>query len=220
MNLSGDARRLWDAAVGLNRAVRPVSPQPSRALPPLLFFTDSTRTPRPWETAARLPRGAAVVYRHFGATDAETVARRLRATTVQAGVRLLIGLDAELAQRVGADGIHLPERALASASLLRSRHPGWLMTAAVHAPDALETPAGQGLDVLGLDAVVLSPVFAAGGASAAKPALGGEAFSAAVRASLLPVYALGGIGPQTVQGLGGTGACGFAGVDAIVAAFG
>ena len=220
MNLSGDARLLWDAAVGLNRAVRPVSPEPGRALPPLLFFSDPRRTPEPWETAARLPEGAAVVYRHFGAEDAEAVARRLRAVTAERGVRLLIGLDADLAQTVGADGVHLPERALSSASALRLRHPGWLMTAAVHAPDALGDPSRLGLDALGLDALVLSPVFPAGGASAAKPALGVEAFSAAVRASLLPVYALGGVGPETVDGLAGTGACGIAGVDAITAAFG
>ena len=105
MNLSGDARLLWDAGVGLNRAVRPVSPEPSRALPPLLFFSDPRRTPEPWKTAARLPEEAALVYRHFGAEDAEVVARRLRAVTAERGVRLLIGLDADLAQTVGADGV-------------------------------------------------------------------------------------------------------------------
>ncbi|MDB5420876.1 MAG: thiamine phosphate synthase [Brevundimonas sp.] len=219
MNLSGDARLLWDAALGLNRAVRPVSPEPRRSLPPLLFFTDPARTPEPWKTAERLPEGAAVVYRSFGVADAEAVARRLRAATADRGVRLLIGLDADLAQMVGADGVHLPERALTSAALLRSQHPHWLLTAAIHAADDMTDPARRGLDALGLDALVLSPVFAAGGASAVKPVLGVEAFSAAVRASLLPVYGLGGVGPKTVASLTGTGACGIAGVDAIVAAF-
>ncbi|HEY0926902.1 MAG TPA: thiamine phosphate synthase, partial [Brevundimonas sp.] len=54
---SDDARILWDAALALNRAATAVSPG-AASLPPLLFFTDPERTPRPWETAARQPAGA------------------------------------------------------------------------------------------------------------------------------------------------------------------
>jgi thiamine-phosphate pyrophosphorylase len=219
MNLSGDARLLWDAAVGLNRGVRPVSPAPGRALPPLLFFTDPQRTPEPWDTAALLPRGAGVVYRHFGAETAGATAERLRRVTADRGVRLLIGQDAALAEAAGADGLHLPERDLSKAGRWRAAKPDWLITAAVHAPDAAPDLAHPGLEVLGLDALVLSPVFPAGGASAAKTALGLETFSAAVRASLLPVYALGGIKAETVNRLAGSGACGIAAVDAVTAAF-
>lgn len=224
MDLSDDARTrdaktLWDAALGLNRAVRPVSPAPRRALPPMLFFTDPARTPEPWRTAEGLPEGAAVVYRAFGAKDAEATAGRLRAVTAERGVRLLIGLDDDLAQAVGADGVHLPERAMASVAALRSRHRDWLITAAVHSPQAVAGPSGLGLDALGLDAFVLSPVFPAGGASSAKPALGVEAFRAAVGSSLLPVYALGGVKAQTADALKDSGACGFAAVEAIQRAF-
>lgn len=65
---SDDARALWNAATALNRAAAAVSPA-AAALPPMLFFTDPDRTPRPWETAARLPAGSAVVYRAFGALE-------------------------------------------------------------------------------------------------------------------------------------------------------
>lgn len=218
MNLSAEARTLWDAAVGLNRAAAAVSPQPvgtqaPRALPPMLFFTDPARTPEPWRTAQGLPPGAAVVYRSFGAAEAETVARRLRAITRERGVLLLIGLDADLAERIGADGVHLPERTLSSAMSLRSRCPDWLMTGAVHSQSRTETASPA------LDALILSPVFPAGGASAGKAVLGMEAFSDIIRASVLPVYALGGVDPATVERLTGTGACGIAGVDAIQRAF-
>ena len=54
---SDDARALWNAATALNRAAAAVSPG-AAWLPPLLFFTDPERTPRPWETAARLPAGS------------------------------------------------------------------------------------------------------------------------------------------------------------------
>ncbi|MDA1322928.1 MAG: thiamine phosphate synthase, partial [Proteobacteria bacterium] len=56
--MAEDARTLWATAQALSQSVAltaaPVSPRP---LPPLLFFTDPERTPRPWETAARLPAG-------------------------------------------------------------------------------------------------------------------------------------------------------------------
>src|SRR5262245_11638247 len=101
-------------------------------LPPLLFFTDPERTPDLAAIIARLPYGSAVVYRHFGAADRAAVARTLRLQTKRRGLKLLIGADESLAQRVGADGVHLPERLAAKTKALRRRHPKWLITAAIH----------------------------------------------------------------------------------------
>lgn len=210
MSLSSDAEKLWDTALALNRAAAAVSPRVAD-LPPLLFFTDPERTPRPWETAARLPAGAGVVYRHFGAADAAETAARLRRATRDSGVRLLIGLDAALSEAVGADGLHLPERALAKAAGLRAAHTDWIITGAAHG-------AVEGLGTL--DAVVLSPLFAAGGTSTGKPPLGLETFSGLAGRLGHPAYALGGLNAENAASLIGCGACGIAGVDGIVAAFG
>jgi thiamine-phosphate pyrophosphorylase len=211
MILSADAETLWGAATGLARAAAGVSRDPGR--PALLFFTDPVRTPQPWLTAAALPRGAAVVYRSFGAADARSVAERLRRITAERGVRLLIGLDADLAGAVGADGVHLPERALNRADDLRRRHRDWQVTGAVHSVATLT-------GARALSAAILSPVFAAGGTSAHRSALGVAAFAAAVRAAPVPVYALGGINAANADTLTGSGACGLAGVASIQAAFG
>ena len=212
MTLSEDARTLWQTATALARAAAAVSP-PKRPLPPLLFFTDPTRTPRPWETAARLPSGAGVVFRHFGAADALETGLRLRATTKAAGVKLLVGLDADLAERIGADGVHLPERALSAAYALSGRRPDWLLTGAAHSLATVRAARD-------LDALVLSPVFPAGGASAGKAALGIEGFNAMAAGALCPVYALGGVKAANAADLIGSGACGIAGVDAVQTAFG
>lgn len=206
-----EARALWGTALDLNRAAAAVSPAAGR-LPPLLFFTDPERTPRPWETAAGLPTGAGVVFRAFGRADALEIGRRLRAATAGRGVRLLIGLDAELASRLDADGVHLPERAMAEAAALRRRCPEWLLTSAWHGG-----PLAQ--DAAGLDALVLSPVFPAGGVSAGKPALGVEAFRKRADAAPCPVYALGGINADRGNELHKSGACGIAGIDAVQTAF-
>jgi thiamine-phosphate pyrophosphorylase len=178
----------------------------------LLFFTDPDRTPRPWETAARLPAGSGVVFRHFGRADALETALRLREATRARDGLLLIGLDTDLAERVGADGVHLPGRALDLARGLAVSRPDWMITGAAHSRPALDTP--------GLTALIVSPVFPAGGPSSVRPALGLEGFTAWVGAAPCPVYALGGIDSGNVSSLAGSGACGIAGVSAFQAAFG
>lgn len=206
---SEDAAVLWETAQALNRAAAAVSPQAAR-LPPLLFFTDPERTPEPWRIAARLPVGAGVVFRAFGAETAMEDARRLREVTSDAGVRLLIGADAALAEAVGADGVHLPERLADQAAALRSAHPDWLVTAALHA---------EGPAVEAAHARVLSPVFAVSGTSAARPQLGPEGVAAIARRQPQPVYALGGITAGDAESLLGSGACGIAAIGAIASAW-
>ncbi|MNY46929.1 Thiamine-phosphate synthase [compost metagenome] len=127
-------------------------------------------------------------------------------------MRLLVGLDADLAERIGADGVHLPERALSAAYALSGRRPDWLLTGAAHSSETIK-------GARDLDALVLSPVFPAGGASAGKPALGIKGFKALAAHAPCPVYALGGINAANVAELLGSGAYGIAGVDAVQTAF-
>jgi thiamine-phosphate pyrophosphorylase len=200
---------LWRVAQALNRAAAPVRP-----LPPLLFFTDPERTPDPLTITARLPRDAAVVFRAFGHADAEAMARDLAMMAREARVTLLIGLDAELAERCGAQGVHLPERALGEGPALRVRHPSWILTGAVHGAEGLATARAANLD-----AAILSPVFASRSPSAG-PALGVARFAKLAAGAGLPVYALGGITATTAPGLAGSGAVGLAAIDGVVEAFG
>jgi thiamine-phosphate pyrophosphorylase len=177
----------------------------------MLLFTDPERTPRPWEIAARMPAGSGVVYRSFGANDALEAAERLRAVTRERGMVLLIGMDANLADRVGADGLHLAERALSAAYALSGRRPDWILTGAVHS-----VAAARG--ARDLDAVILSPIFPAGGASADKAALGPERLSETSGATR--VIALGGIKASNAATLSGSGAYGLAAVEGLAQAFG
>jgi len=208
--LGEDAARLWATAQALALKAATVSGDAPSRVPPLLFFTDPDRTPRPWEVAARMPAGSGVVYRAFGAADAHGTAQRLRAVTKNRGIKLLIGRDADLAQAVGADGVHLPERALSAAYALSGRRPGWILTGAVHSVEA-------GLAARDVDAVVLSPIFPAGGASAVRPALGAQTLSDVAR--FRAVIALGGITADNAGMLMGTGVSGIAAVSGVAKAF-
>ncbi|MCA6298302.1 MAG: thiamine phosphate synthase [Phenylobacterium sp.] len=175
--------------------------QGKRPPPPLLVFTDPDRTPDPVALALSLPRGAGLVYRAFGAANRLEVARALGAVARRRGLVLLVGADPDLAARVGAAGLHLPERLAGRA--WRLRRPGWILTAAAHSPRAARRP--------GIDAFILSAVFPSASRSAGPP-LGALRFAQRVRTAAAPAYALGGVNDQTAGRLRMTGAAGLAGV--------
>lgn len=173
-------------------------------MPALLFFTDPRRTPDPEAIAAGLPPGSAIVYRHFGAADAEARARRLKALARTLGLKLLIGQDAALAARIGADGVHLPERLAHRAAPLKRAHPGWIVTHAAHSLYAARASAG--------DAVVISAIFPSASASAGA-AMGPIRLAVLVRAAGRPAYALGGVNMKTARRLLDAGVIGLAAVE-------
>lgn len=186
-------------AARLNRAAG------APAVPSLFFFTDPTRTPNPEAIARRLPRGSCVIYRHFGAPERRRVARRLAAIARSRGLLLLIAADPDLAQRVGADGVHWPE------SRLTQRGGERIMTASAHSAEALRRAAAAGAD-----ACVLSPIFPTRSESGRAP-LGLFHASQIARASLIPVIALGGVNARRATSLDGRGFAGIAAVDAFTA---
>lgn len=194
---------LFETAFAIGRAWAEANPG-ARPLPPLLFLTDPERTPAPWEQAGRLPGGAGVVLRWFGRPDSEAVGRRLADICRARGLVFLVGADEGLAETLGADGLHLPERLVAQGPDIRARHATWLLTGAAHSPEALAAAAAAGLD-----AALLSPVFASSSPSAGA-ALGLETFARWTRAARLPVYALGGVTARTAPRLAASGARGLA----------
>lgn len=177
------------------------------AIPALYFFTDPQRTPDPLTVAKRLPRGTAVIYRHFGAENRQSVARKLAALCRSRGLTLLIAADAGLARRVGAAGVHWPEKRLP-----KHRDGAFaLETAAAHSAEALARA-----QAFGADACVLAPVFETRSASG-NPALGLFHASQMARAARVPVIALGGVDASNASTLSGRGFAGIAAVDAFAA---
>ena len=167
------------------------------------------RTPDPARVVASLPRGAAVVYRAFGAKDAVAAGRALARLAHRRGVLMFVGADARLAAAVGADGLHLPERLAGRRGVNSALRRRFRLTAAAHG-----LPAVRRARAAGVEAVVVSPVFPSRSPSAGRP-IGALRFRALVRASELPVYALGGVTPRTAQALKACGAAGLAAVEAL-----
>ena len=198
---------LWDTARKLGR------PKPrGKPLPPLLFFTDPVRTPFPQRVIAQLPRGAAVVYRAFGAPDALETGRRLARLSRGRGVLFVIGADAALAVGARAAGVHLPQRLAGRAGDIRRLRRRFLVTAAAH-----DLPAGLRAQRSGVQAVVVSPVFPSLSPSAGAP-LGARRLAMIARALDIPVYALGGVNARTARALARAGAYGLAAIDGLTIA--
>ena len=176
----------------------------SPPLPALYFFTDPARTPHPERIAERLPRGTAVVYRHFGAPGRKEVAMKLARTCRKRGLVLLIAADPALARAVKADGVHWPER------LLKRRWSrSWIETAAAHGRCGLRRAA-----TAGIDACVLGPVFPSRSPSATS-ALGPFRAGVLARAATVPLVALGGVNARSAKRLIGRGFAGLAAIEAL-----
>lgn len=195
----GELVKLLEAAKRLRPARAPAKP-----LPRLLFLTDPVRTPNPEAILATLPPEVGVIYRPFGSLDAVALGRRLAAIARERGLTLLAGADPDLAEAIGAHGLHLPERLADQLPSLRAAHPDWVFTAAAHSAAALRADA---------DALLVSPVFPSNSPSAGPP-LGVEAFTALAAAAPAPVYALGGVTAETARLLEHSGAAGLAGIEA------
>lgn len=175
----------------------------------MLFFTDPLRTPMPGATAARLPSGCGVVFRAFGAADATEQGRALARICRRRRLVLLVGADPALAARLNADGVHLPQRLAGRAGLVRALRARFLVTAAAH-----DLPAALRARRAGVDALVISPVFASNSPSAGRP-MGALALARLARAARIPVYALGGVRVGTARALRLTGVVGLAAVEAL-----
>ena len=124
-----------------------------------------------------------------------------------AGAKVLLNAAPDTARRLGADGVHLNSRRLLA---LRARPLGreYLVAASCHDPAQLEQAAA-----IDADFAVYSPVAATASHPQARP-LGWPGFARAVADAPLPVYALGGVGPDDLDRAQRARAQGVAGIGA------
>jgi thiamine-phosphate pyrophosphorylase len=194
------------ARAKLARAAAALNARSGSILPALVLMTDDERLPDPLAAARALPRGSMVILRARQKSHRAKLATELRRITRAAGNKLLIANDADLAARIGADGIHLSESDAAQAAHWRALHPRWIVTAAAHTARATCRPA--------LDAVFLSPVFATQSHPESR-SLGAMRLRCVAQMAPLPVYALGGIDSGTAGRLADAALIGLAAIGGL-----
>jgi 8-oxo-dGTP diphosphatase len=131
----------------------------------------------------------------------EKFAERVIAMAHAHGAKVLINSDAELAARLGADGVHL-----AAAQLARLRERPALPWCAASCHNAAELARAADFE---LDFAVLGPVQATPTHPRAA-LLGWDGFAALAQGAALPVFALGGLAPQDLESAWRHGAHGIA----------
>jgi len=123
----------------------------------------------------------------------------------QYGARVLVNGDAGLADAAGADGLHLPARALAG---MEARPAFPLVAASCHTADELARAAA-----LGCDFAVFGPV-AATASHRGVPGIGWDGLAAALAVPPVPTFALGGLAPADLDAAQRAGAHGIAAIRA------
>lgn len=184
----------------------------SPILPVMFFMTDPDRTPDPVAVARSLPRGCGVILRHYGygAGKREALAHALGWACKRQNLVFLVGADSALAQKVDADGVHLPQALVKGAADIKRRHPNWIVTAAAHSQAALRRAARSRVD-----AVFLSPVFPTA-SHPGQAVLGPLKFAALTKGTGLAVYGLGGIDARNMARLQGSRLAGVAAIGAAI----
>ena len=155
---------------------------------------------------ARLPRGAAIVLRHYRLDDTSRQAlfRQVRQAARKRHCKVLLAGDARTARRWGADGHH--------GRIAGPRGKAWLHSAPVHNVREL-----RAAHRAGADAVLLSPLFATRSHPGART-LGPARFAALARLAQVPVIALGGVRPRHAAQVRRLGAAGYAAIDGLMPA--
>lgn len=181
--------------------VGPLLPANARALtalslPPLYAITNAGKhgiamfMPR---LDAALARGVRMILVREPALAPSQLAQFARRVVDRAhawGAKVLVQGDELLARKVDADGVHSSSEQFAR----RITRPGTrLWSVSCHHPQELARAAD-----LGADLVTLSPVLPTATHPEAR-ALGWDAFQSTVREAALPVYALGGMRPESLD---------------------
>jgi len=170
----------------------------SLLIPELLLISDSRRTGDThfFEAAEAALKGgvdtAMVREKHMNSAQLLSFSSRLRSLTRQAGARLIIHSQADVALAVKADGVHVAAADIGELPAMRN----WLgkecmsLSASCHNLAELNHA-----HMSGADFALLASVFPTA-SHPDSPCLGVEAFKAMAGSAPIPVLALGGIRPE------------------------
>jgi len=188
-------------------------------LPRLYLITDRRRISGPGlldaleEAFGAGVRLAALRERDLPAAELLPLAERAARLADARGARLLVNDRLDIALLAGAHGAHLRASSVPVVAARRLLGPRLLVGASVHsAPEARAASDG------GADFVLFGPVFATVEKARYGPPQGLDRLRAAARASRVPLFAIGGVTPESARDCLAAGAHGVATIGGILEA--
>lgn len=145
--------------------------------------------------------------------EAYRQALALRRAAADAGALFLVNDRCDLALAVEADGVHLGQQDLPLEMARRLLGPGRIVGVSTHRPEqVLEADRG------GADYIGFGPVYAPRSKTDHDPVVGLEGLRAVRPLTRVPIFAIGGIGPEQVEAVRSAGADGVAVISAVLGA--
>lgn len=138
--------------------------------------------------------------------------QQLRLLTRRYGAKLLINERVDLVLGLDADGVHLPENSLPTATVRELLGPRKLIGVSTHNLTQINPQASAGADF-----VTFSPIYPTPSKSVFGPPQGVAELEKACQQAEIPVYALGGISVERITECQQAGAFGVAVISAILA---
>ena len=138
-------------------------------------------------------------------------ARTVKALAARYGVPFIVNDNVEIAVACGADGVHVGQSDLGAQEVRRRIGPGMILGVSAQTAQQAARAEREGADYLGIGAVF--PTATKADADAVSYA----ELSAICRSVSIPVVAIGGIGPENILRLAGSGIDGVAVVSAVFA---
>ena len=171
-----------------------------QSIPRLWLITDERMGDGLMAAVARLPRGAGIVFRHYGmpARERRALFEGVQRVASRRGITILLGGPPSLARAWKAAGSHGPP----------AGHMRGLRSVPVHTLKEIRA-AEQG----GARLLFLSPLYPTA-SHPGRPALGRARFARLARSTGLPVIALGGVDHRRARSAASLGAEGWAAISA------
>ena len=176
-----------------------------------VFFTDRKRCADLSLAIKKLPKNSAVIFREYDLDEAarEKLAQEIIAICRGRNHKILIGKNVALARKLRADGIHFSDNDILPLAVFNRQN--WprefIFSFACH--NFLSVLKSQQLKV---DLLFVSPIFATKSHPNIAP-LGLMQLSKIIRASKVPVFALGGVNEKNIHTLERLGAQGFGAIE-------
>lgn len=171
----------------------------------IAFLTDDDRIGDPSTIISALPPGTGVIYRDYNAPSRAQMAGRLTDLCIERKLLFYVAGDPDLAERVGAHGIHLSAK---DAQKPPAKNSDLLLSVACHNEEEI-----QQAEDIGANSIFLSPVFPTRSHPGAG-ALGVDRFKQLAALSSIPVLALGGVTAKNAAELKAPSVAGFGAIGA------